>query len=137
MSASRRAGAAWFDPIPAAWGGLVGAIGVMVGGGHSMPIRLSIAVVAYALGGFLAGVRAGTRRLPHALAGWVVSIAIALAFVLLSAAAHVFGADSEAELLPGGAGATLTTLAVGLAGCAAGGLLAHRWLRPKARRRRY
>ena len=40
VSASRRAGASSRDPIPATWGGLVGAIGLMTGGGRDLAPRL-------------------------------------------------------------------------------------------------
>lgn len=136
VSASRRRGASRLDPIAAAWGGLVGAIGLMTGSRREMASRLVITCAAFAVGGFLAGVRTIDRRAAHALASWAVGHAMWVGFVVLSAIADGLGGPDPPSLTPGGHTDTLTAAAAALAAALAGGWLANSWLRPGRQGRR-
>ncbi len=137
VSASRRRGASRLDPIAAAWGGLVGAIGLMTGSRRELAVRLLIVGAAFALGGFLAGVRTIGRRAAHAAAAWGVALGLYVAFVVMSAIADILGGPDPPSVKPGGWGATLLTAAVGLLAALAGGAVANSWLRPGGQGRRY
>ncbi len=62
-------GTARLDMIAVVWGGLVASIGLMAGAGRDWPVRLAAAALSFAIGGFLAGVRAAARRPMHAVGG--------------------------------------------------------------------
>lgn len=121
------------DPIAAAWGGLVGAIGLMAGAGRDWPARLVIGALAFGLAGFLAGVRSIGRRPAHAVAAWLAAHLIHAAFIALANLVDLLGGPSAPPLLAGGlarwAIAAVWTLACALIGA----LLAHRWLTPPLR----
>lgn len=137
VSASRRRGASRLDPFAAAWGGLVGAIGLMTGSRRELAARLIIVAVAFALAGFLAGVRTISRRAAHAGAAWAVAHVLHLAFVVLAAVADVLGGPGAPSVVPGGLGATVLTAAVALSAALGGGAVANSWLRPGGQARRY
>lgn len=137
VSASRRRGASRLDPIAAAWGGLVGAIGLMTGSRREMASRLLIAGVAFAVGGFLAGVRTIDRRAAHAVAACVVAYALYVVFVVIAAVADWLGGPDPPSLIPGGLVDTVTAGGVAVASALLGGLLANSWLRPGGQARRY
>lgn len=137
VSASRRRGASRLDPIAAAWGGLVGAIGLMTGSRRELAARLVITCAAFAVGGFLAGVRTIDRRAAHAVASWIAGHALWVAFVVLAALADVLGGPDPPSLIPGGSSNTLLAVLAALASALAGGWVANSWLRPTGRSRRY
>jgi hypothetical protein len=133
----RGRGADRIDPIAAAWGGLVGAVGLMAGGPREIGQRLAIAIAAFLLAGFLAGVRAMNRRIRHAGYAWVVAQAIYAAFVLLAAVVDALGGPAHPDLVPGTGREWLLVNGVAL-GCAlAGGAVANSWLRPGGQGKRY
>ncbi|MCC6832706.1 MAG: hypothetical protein IT200_15295 [Thermoleophilia bacterium] len=136
MSASRRRGASRLDPIAAAWGGLVGAIGLMTGSRAELASRLVITCAAFAVGGFLAGVRTIDRRAAHAVASWGVGHALWVVFVLLAAIADGLGGPNPPSLVPHGATDTFIAVAAALAAALTGGWVANSWLRPGRQGRR-
>lgn len=118
------------DPIAAAWGGLAGAIGLMLGAGRDWPARLAITAVAFFLAGFLSGVRASGRRYAHAGAAWLVAHLIHAGFVLLATAIDGFVGPSAPELVPGGGRAWLIAAAWSFVAAALGAVMVNRWLTP-------
>lgn len=136
VSASRRRGASRLDPIAAAWGGLVGAIGLMTGSRRELASRLVITCAAFAIGGFLAGVRTIDRRAAHAVASWAAGHGLWIAFVVLAAVADALGGPDPPSLTPHGHTDTLFALAAALLAALAGGWLANSWLRPGRQSRR-
>lgn len=128
-TARRRAGTR-IDPIAAGWGGLTLAVGLMAGSPREMAERIAIVGVLSFIAGFLAGVRAIGRRIAHALAAWVVGVAIYVAFVAVTRIVDLFGGPDGAELLPDGMRTSLVALGVSLLAVLCGGALANSWLRP-------
>lgn len=122
------------DPIPVAWGGLVAAIGLMVGGGREWPARLAIAAVSFGLGGFLAGVRAADRRPAHAAAAGVAGYVIHAAFIAIARAIDALGGPDAPALVPGTARDWAVAAGWALALAFIGGLIANAWLNPAPRR---
>lgn len=135
-SSPRSAAAAKIDPIAATWGGLVGAIGLMVGADRDWPARLLALAIAFGLAGFLAGVRAAGRRVAHGVAAFVVAYAIHAGFIALANAIDMGGGPAAPALLSGGGASWLRAAGASLAFALAGALLAHRWLSPPGGRRR-
>ncbi|MEQ8833721.1 MAG: hypothetical protein RIB67_04670 [Miltoncostaeaceae bacterium] len=132
----RSAAAAKIDPIAATWGGLAGAIGLMVGAGRDWPARLLALAIAFGLAGFLAGVRAMGRRIAHGFAAFAVAYAIHAAFIALANVIDMFGGPVAPALLAGGGSAWLRALGASLAFALIGAVLANRWLAPPGGRRR-
>lgn len=122
------------DPIAAAWGGLAASIGLMAGTGRDWPLRLVAAVLAFLVGGFLAGVRASARRPAHALLAAGVAYLLHAAYVMAARIIEVFGGPGAPPLAGGGALWALATL-VALVAAGGGGALAGSWLRPAGSRR--
>ena len=123
------------DLIAAAWGGLAGAIGLMVGSGRDWPLRLLAAALGFGLGGFLSGVRASSRRVVHAVAAWIAAYVIHAIFILLAGVIDALGGPDAPSLVPGGAGAWLTACLWALVWSLAGAVLVNRWLTPGGRHR--
>ena len=129
----RSPAAARLDPIPVAWGGLVASIGLMSGAGRDWPLRLAASAVSFGLGGFLAGVRATSRRPAHAVGAWVAGYAIHAVFVAIARIIQAFG-GREAPALVAGSGRDWLIAAVwAFAFALIGGLVANSWLRPVGR----
>ena len=124
------------DLIAAAWGGLVASIGLMAGSGRDWPARLTAAALSFALGGFLAAVRAAARRPFHAFAAWVAAYVIHACFVLLARVIEGLGGPDAPSLVPGGRTEWLIAAAWALAFALLGGIIANSWLRPASSRRR-
>jgi hypothetical protein len=80
-----------FEPVAAAWGGLVPAIALIVTSTQPETLRLVVAVVAFAVGGFLCGIRADNRRTLHGAAAALIGIAIYVAFIALTHVASWIG----------------------------------------------
>jgi len=128
-TARRRPGAR-IDPIAAGWGGLAGGVGLMVGSPRDVVQRVLVVAVASLASGFLAGVRAIGRRMAHAMAAWVVAVALLVAFVVVTAAVAVVAGPDGVDPAPGGWRTTAAVLAMSLALTLAGGAVANSWLRP-------
>jgi len=123
------------DLIAATWGGLVASTGLMAGAGRDWPARLTAAALSFALGGFLAGVRAAARRPMHAAAAWVAAYAIHACFILLARVIEALGGPHAPALVAGGGTDWLVAAGWALAFALLGGALANSWLRPAGRRR--
>jgi len=137
VSASRGRGASRLDPIAAAWGGLVGAVGLMAGSGRELATRLAIVVLVFAIGGFLAGVRAISRRLAHAAAACVLAYGLYVVFVIVASLADLVGGRDRPSLIPGGWSASGAALVAAVVAAMAGGAIANSWLRPAGQGKRY
>jgi len=122
------------DLIAAAWGGLVASVGLMVAGDRDLAIRLALTALTFFVGGFLAGVRAASRRRRHGVIAAFLGIAIFAAFVALANAIATRTGPDPPELAPGGATETAAVLLWSVAFAFLGATLAHRWLRPSRRR---
>jgi hypothetical protein len=121
------------DPIPVTWGGLVASIGLMAGAGRDWPVRLAAAALAFGVGGFLAGVRAGARRPAHALLAAVAAYVIHACFVALARIIDALGGPDAPPLSAGSGRDGMIAAAWALAFALIGGLLAHAWLTPAGR----
>ncbi|MBJ7455299.1 MAG: hypothetical protein JHC74_04495 [Thermoleophilia bacterium] len=106
----------------------------MAGAGREWPARLGIAAVSFAVGGFLAGVRAAGRRIAHAIGAWVAAYAIHACFVALARVIDAFGGPDAPPLVAGSGEQWLYALAWAFLMALAGGLVANSWLRPAGRR---
>lgn len=132
---SRRGGVtARIDAIAVAWGGLVASIGLLAGAGRDWPIRLAAAGVSFAVGGFLAGVRAPGRRRAHAVGAWIVAYGIHTCFVALAWVIDTVGGPPAPPLLAGSGVQWLYALGWAFLLALAGGMIADSLLRPTARR---
>jgi hypothetical protein len=132
---SRRAGVTdRLDLIAVVWGGLAASIGLMAGAGREWPARLAISALSFAVGGFLAGVRAAGRRVAHAVGAWVAAYAIHACFVALAKVIDAFGGPDAPPLVAGSGEQWLYALGWALLMALAGGLVANSWLRPTGRR---
>lgn len=120
---------AGLEPISPAWGGLVASIGLMVGTGRDLPLRLTFVALAFLIGGFLAGVRASARRPAHALAAVAVAYLLHAGFVVAARAIDAIGGPGPPALVGDGRGWALAAV-VALAAAASGGALVGSWLRP-------
>ncbi len=134
---ARRRAATRLDPIAAGWGGLAGAIGLLVGSPREVSERLLIVAGTSVLAGFLAGVRAINARIAHAVAAWAVAVAMYAAFVVLTWAVDVLGGPAHAELIPDGLRTSGAVLGVSAIAALLGGALANSWLRPGGQGSRY
>lgn len=122
--------AARIDTIAVAWGGLVASVGLMAGAGRDWPLRLTAAGLAFAVGGFLAGVRAPGRRAAHAAGAWALAYVLDAAFVALARIIDALGGPDAPALVPGSAGDWLVAALWALVLSLAGGLTARALLRP-------
>jgi hypothetical protein len=91
----RTSSGARFETVAAAWGGLVPAIALIVTNTQPEVLRLVIATVAFAIGGFLCGVRAHNRRAFHGVVAALIGVGIYLAFIGLTHAASAVGIGPE------------------------------------------
>jgi hypothetical protein len=121
--------------IAATWGGLVASIGLLAGSGRDWPARLAAGAVSFALGGFLAGVRAAGRRPRHAAAAWFVAYVIHAAFIVVARIIDALGGPEAPSLTAGGLSAWGAAAAWTLAWALLGGAAANAWLRPAGRGR--
>jgi hypothetical protein len=124
-----------FDLIAATWGGLVASTGLMAGAGRDWPARLTAAALSFALGGFLAGVRAAARRPLHAAAAWVAAYVIHACFIVIARLIEALGGPQAPALVAGGGTDWLVAAGWALVFAVLGGALANSWLRPAGRRR--
>jgi hypothetical protein len=125
------------DPIAAAWGGLVGGVGLMAGGPRDLAARLAIVAAAFLLAGFLAGVRSIARRVVHAAYAWAVAQGLYLVFVALATVGSALGGPDPPDALPGTGEEWLLVTAASLVCAVLGGALANSWLRPAGQGKRY
>lgn len=123
------------DPIAAGWGGLVGAIGLMVSADRGWFLQGALLAVAFLVGGYLAGVRAGGRRVAHGAASWVAAHLLHVAFIAAAAVIDLFGGPDPPALAPDGGNAWLYAAGWTLAWALLGAYGAQRSLTPAARRR--
>lgn len=107
----------------------------MVGSGRDWPLRLLAAAIGFGLGGFLAGVRASSRRIAHAVAAWIAAYVIHAAFIVIAGLIDVLGGPDAPTLVPGGAESWLTACLWALLWSLAGAVLVNRWLTPSGRHR--
>lgn len=126
------------DPIAAAWGGLVGGIGLVVATPRELALRVLIVVVAGILAGFLTGMRAIRNRYANAVAAWVAANVFYAGFIAAATLVHVVDGQRAAPAFdPGGIRRWLVITAIGLGATLAGGAIANLLLRPAGRRSNY
>lgn len=118
------------------WGGLIAAIGLLVGAERGDTTRVVAVVVAFLVGGFLAGVRAEVLRPLHAAIAAIAAYAFHAVFVVVGHLASVIGGASSPSFVPGPTRTWLLTALLGLVAALAGGVVAMIWLRPQRGNRR-
>lgn len=118
------------------WGGLIAAIGLLIGAGRGDTTLLASVVVAFLVGGFLAGVRAAELRPVNAAFAAIAAYLFHGVFTLLAHVADVLGGPSAPGFLPGSNATWGFTALVGLVVAVAGGVVATLWLRPQRRDQR-
>ncbi len=127
-------GTARLDMIAVVWGGLVASIGLMAGAGRDWPVRLAAAALSFAIGGFLAGVRAAARRPMHAVAAWAAAYVIHACYIALARLIDALGGPSSPPLFAGGGSDWLIAAGWAFVFALLGGVVANSWLRPAGRR---
>jgi peptidoglycan/LPS O-acetylase OafA/YrhL len=115
------------------WGGLMAAIGVLVGAERGSTMRIVALVVSFLLGGFLAGVRAHERRPLHAAVAAVAAYAFYGLFVVIGHIVDILGGPEPPSFMPGDNVDWGVAAAVALIAAIAGGLVASVRLRPGRR----
>ena len=120
------------------WGGLVAAIGLLVAAERDTLMRVVIVALAFAFGGFLAGVRAGEWRPVHGALAAVAAFAFHALFVLVGSLVDLVGGPDAPPFAPGEDSAWLWTALLAVLCGLAGATTAALWLRPQrsGRRRR-
>ena len=111
------------------------AIGLMTAADRDWPVRLLVAALAFGLGGFLAGVRAASRRPAHALSAAVAGYLLHAAFVALTRIVDTFGGPDPPPIAPGSSRGWMLAAVWALVFALIGGLLANSWLRPAGHHR--
>lgn len=126
------------DPIAAAWGGLIGGIGLVVSGPRELLLRIGIVVIVGIIAGFLTGMRAIRHRVANAFAAWIAANVFYTLFVLAASLVHNLTGRSHAPAFcPGGVRTWAIVTGIGLLATIAGGLTANSLLRPASRRSNY
>ncbi len=118
------------------WGGLISAIGLLVGAERGDLARAVAVAVAFLIGGFLAGVRAEVIRPLHSALAAIAAYAFHALFVIVGYLASVLGGPSSPSFVPGPTRTWLLTALLGIVAAIAGGFVATTWLRPRADPRR-
>ena len=118
------------------WGGLIAAIGLLVGAEQSNLTRLIAIALAFPFGGFLAGVRAEELRPLHAFLAAGAAYVFHALFVVVGHLANALGGPGAPAFVPG---PTRTWVLTGLLAAflaTVGGSIAMFWLQPRDDRRR-
>ena len=113
------------------WGGLIAAIGLLVGAERGDVARTIAVAAAFLIGGFLAGIRAEVLRPLHAVVAALAAYGFHAVFVVFANLASVFGGPSAPGFVPGPARTWLVTALIGVAAAGVGGTMAATWLRPQ------
>ncbi len=106
------------------WGGLLAGIGLLASAERAAGVRLVVIVVAFGLGGFLAGVRAEELRPLHAAVTAAAAYVFHAAFVVLGHLADAIGGPAAPRFMPGDNVDWGIAAAVGLVAAILGGLMA-------------
>jgi len=115
------------------WGGLIAAVGLLIAAERGSTVRIAALVVAFALGGFLAGVRAEELRLLHAAVAAVAAYAFYGLFVLIGHLVDFLSGPASPSFMPGDNGEWGIAAAAALVAAMAGGFVASVRLRPGRR----
>lgn len=113
------------------WGGLIAAIGLLVGAERGDVTRAIAVVAAFLIGGFLAGIRAEVLRPLHSVVAALAAYAFHALFVMFGSLASVLGGPSAPRVVPGPTRTWLLTALLGVVVAIVGGLIAATWLRPQ------
>jgi hypothetical protein len=118
------------------WGGLIAAIGLLIGAERGDVARVAAIVVAFGIGGFLAGVRAEILRPLHSAIAAVAAYAFHAVFVVVGHVASILGGPSAPAFVPGATRTWLLTALLAVLVAMSGGIVAMTWLRPQRENRR-
>lgn len=113
------------------WGGLIAAIGLLVGAERGDVTRAIAVVASFLIGGFLAGIRAEVLRPLHSVVAALAAYAFHALFVMFGSLASVLGGPSAPRVVPGPTRTWLLTALLGVVVAIVGGLIAATWLRPQ------
>lgn len=117
------------------WGGLFAALGLLVGAGWSTWPRLILLGVTFAIGGFLAGIRAEALRPLHSAFAAAAAYAFHAVYVAIGHLIAVVGGPEGPRIAPGPNREWGLTALAALVVAMLGGLFAGIWLRPRSSRR--
>jgi hypothetical protein len=116
----RTTSGARFETVAAAWGGLPPAIALIATNTQPQALRLVICVLAFAVGGFLCGIRAGNRRARHGLVAGMIGVGIYAVFVGLTRVAGALGVGPDPlSIAPSEPGPLALLVGAGMVACAA------------------
>ena len=121
--------------LASAWGGLAGAIGLMIGLALGSTAQDVVVGIAFVVGGAIAATRAPRRPVLHAVLGAAFGYAIFAAFILLANVISQLGGPDAPEFSESGSQAGVITAVWAVGGCVVGGV-AGIWLSPRRPRRR-
>lgn len=113
------------------WGGLIAAIGLLVGAERGDVTRAIAVVASFLIGGFLAGIRAEVLRPLHSVVAALAAYAFHALFVMFGSLASILGGPSAPRVVPGPTRTWLLTALLGVVVAIGGGLIAATWLRPQ------
>lgn len=123
-----------FHLLAAAWGGLAGAIGLMIGLALEPTERHVVVGLAFLFGGYIAAARAPSLRLVHSLLAAAIGYAIFVVFILLANLISQAGGPDAPAFAASDSRTAALTVVWAVAGCLLGGLLAT-WLAYRSGRR--
>lgn len=118
------------------WGGLIAAVGLLIAAERGSTVRIAALVVAFGLGGFLAGVRAEELRPPHAAVAAVAAYAFYGLFVLIGHLVDLLSGPAPPSFMPGDNAEWGIAAAAALVAAMSGGFVASVRLRPGRRDQR-
>jgi hypothetical protein len=124
------------EPMAVGWGGLIASIGLLVGADRSTVTRLLIIAVTFALGGFLAGIRAEELRAVHGIFTAIAAYLFYSLFVVVGHVVDVAGGPDAPEFMPGPNRDWWIAAAVGTGAAFVGAGVAAARLRPQGEQRR-
>ena len=124
------------EPMAVGWGGLIAAIGLLVGAERSTVPRLIILAFSFAFGGFLAGIRAEDLRPLHGIAAAIAAYIFYSLFVIVGHVVALAGGPSAPEFMPGANRDWWIAAGVGAVAAFIGAGVAASWLRPQGEQRR-
>ena len=124
------------EPMAVGWGGLIAAIGLLVGAERSNVTRLIILALTFAFGGFLAGVRAEDLRPVHGIGAAIAAYLFYSLFVIVAHLVDLAGGPAAPEFMPGTNRDWWIGAGVGAVAAFVGAGMAASWLRPQGEQRR-
>ena len=124
------------EPMAVGWGGLIAAIGLLVGAERSNFTRIVILAVTFAFGGFLSGIRAEDLRPVHGILAAIAAYVFYSLFVVVGHVVELAGGPAAPEFMPGPNREWWLSAAAATVAALVGAGVAASWLRPQGEQRR-